>query len=416
MMKIVVADDDPVSLELMVRMLRRRTRHSIVAVSSGQVALELMSKGEVPDVLILDWEMPELSGPEVCARTRALALPVQPYLLLVTVRSRCEDYVEGLAAGADDMLSKPVPPELLIARLGVARRRPRPGAAKNAVSAAFQEASATGDGELIVRDADVSARIYFRQGKVGWVHMSDESSTLVDILAPAAKIDLETASAIVEECRVTDRTFGIVLEEWGLVERARLRECLKIWFTRRLAIIQQFTQPETLFLGHPVEYSGDMLFTLAELEQPAPASKLPDAPQNFPTDWPAPQSEWHRAFVQPSTVSDRWAKVLDSCMSGDGVLSVALVQQTTGCCLGSSGNTPNPDIVWANIQNMTQVAQHESVESCLLTTSEHYHLVCSLSGTPGVLAYAVFRRQATSLAAALLALKAGLSTAESVRG
>lgn len=112
--------------------------------------------------------------------------------------------------------------------------------------------------------------------------------------------------------------------------------------------------------------------------------------------------------MQFDAVPAKWARVLENCMRGDGVVSVALVQQTTGCCLGLSGTPPNPDIVWTTIQNMSQVAQHELVESSLLTTSEHFHLVCSLDGSPDIFAYAVFRRGETSLASALLSLRAGL--------
>lgn len=73
------------------------------------------------DLAILDWMLPDLSGPELCrrARTAGLELP----MLLLTARSDTADRVEGLDAGADDYLSKPFVMEELLARVRALQRR-----------------------------------------------------------------------------------------------------------------------------------------------------------------------------------------------------------------------------------------------------------------------------------------------------
>ncbi len=81
------------------------------------------------DLLILDWNMPELSGIETLRRVAEGAEP-RPPVLLLTSRSVEADLVEGLNAGADDYIVKPLQPPVLLARVNaLARRAYRPAAA-----------------------------------------------------------------------------------------------------------------------------------------------------------------------------------------------------------------------------------------------------------------------------------------------
>lgn len=73
------------------------------------------------DLAILDWMLPDLSGPELCRRARAAGLELP--LLLLTARAGTADRVEGLDAGADDYLSKPFAMEELLARVRALQRR-----------------------------------------------------------------------------------------------------------------------------------------------------------------------------------------------------------------------------------------------------------------------------------------------------
>jgi two-component system chemotaxis response regulator CheY len=73
-------------------------------------------------MVIADWIMPGLDGPELVRRIRAAEWPGYTYVMLLTVRSEKRDVVEGLNAGADDYLTKPFHPDELLARLGVGTR------------------------------------------------------------------------------------------------------------------------------------------------------------------------------------------------------------------------------------------------------------------------------------------------------
>ncbi|MGD9126452.1 MAG: diguanylate cyclase [Planctomycetia bacterium] len=117
---VLLVDDDPAMLRLLSRRLEK-VGYSVRQVSSGDEAIHAI-KEECPDYLITDWEMPGMSGVELCERVRALDLPQYVYILFLTVRSKMDSLVEGLDVGADDFLSKPVDKEELLARLRSAAR------------------------------------------------------------------------------------------------------------------------------------------------------------------------------------------------------------------------------------------------------------------------------------------------------
>jgi diguanylate cyclase (GGDEF)-like protein len=112
---VLLVDDDPAMLRILSRWLQR-AGHSVRVASDGEEALEAIEL-ECPDVLLTDWEMPRMSGLELCRRVRDLRLPHYVYILFLTVRSATAEMVAGLEAGADDFISKPVLEVELLARL-----------------------------------------------------------------------------------------------------------------------------------------------------------------------------------------------------------------------------------------------------------------------------------------------------------
>ncbi len=121
-MNIVIAEDDPIALELL-RASLEADGHEVEAAADGLEAIELIERGRAR-VLISDWEMPNLSGPEVCRRVRggSGASGRYVFIILLTARTGRADLLEGLRAGADDFLTKPFDPVELSVRLGVAER------------------------------------------------------------------------------------------------------------------------------------------------------------------------------------------------------------------------------------------------------------------------------------------------------
>jgi diguanylate cyclase (GGDEF)-like protein len=120
-MKILVADDDPVSCRLMQRTLER-SGYEVVIASDGRAASAALSSEDGPRLALVDWMMPELDGPGVCREVRRRPDGSYVYIVLLTSKQSNADIVEGLEAGADDYLTKPCNPAELKARLVTGRR------------------------------------------------------------------------------------------------------------------------------------------------------------------------------------------------------------------------------------------------------------------------------------------------------
>jgi CheY-like chemotaxis protein len=118
--KILVADDDRVSRRL-VRSILAQLGHEVVETENGLEAWRRYRDEYFP-VVVSDWMMPELDGLEVCRSIRQGHHGKYTYVILVTSLDGKPRYLEGMNAGADDFLRKPIDRDELAARLGVAER------------------------------------------------------------------------------------------------------------------------------------------------------------------------------------------------------------------------------------------------------------------------------------------------------
>jgi len=120
-MKVLVAEDDPVSRRVLEEMLKS-WGHEVVAARDGQEAWAVLGGPHPPRMAILDWMMPGMDGPEVLRRARAAEATRGCYLFLLTSKDRREDIVAGLGAGADDYIVKPFDSKVMKARVDVGVR------------------------------------------------------------------------------------------------------------------------------------------------------------------------------------------------------------------------------------------------------------------------------------------------------
>ena len=120
-MQVLIAEDDRVTGEILVRALQR-WHYNTTLVGDGLKAWEHLRAATEPTLAILDWMMPEIDGPDVCRRVRQELPLANMYLLLVTAREGRGDVIAGLDAGADDYIIKPFDPEELRARVAVGIR------------------------------------------------------------------------------------------------------------------------------------------------------------------------------------------------------------------------------------------------------------------------------------------------------
>jgi sigma-B regulation protein RsbU (phosphoserine phosphatase) len=120
-MIVLVADDLDINRKLL-RSLLTADGYDVIDASDGTEAFQILQGATSPIVGLIDWEMPEMEGIEVCRQARALESPAPIYLILLTVRDSKQDIVAGLKAGANDYITKPFDKTELLARVGIGKQ------------------------------------------------------------------------------------------------------------------------------------------------------------------------------------------------------------------------------------------------------------------------------------------------------
>lgn len=114
-MRILVAEDERISRASLTRQLEA-LGHSVTCAEDGEAAWGQFQPGTF-DMVITDWEMPNVSGVELIRRIRRASAGAYVYIIMLTSRSNKSDLVEGIEAGADDFISKPFDREELRVRM-----------------------------------------------------------------------------------------------------------------------------------------------------------------------------------------------------------------------------------------------------------------------------------------------------------
>jgi two-component system, OmpR family, phosphate regulon response regulator PhoB len=162
---VLVAEDEG-ALVTLLRYNLERAGYRVLEAQDGEEAL-LVAAEEKPDLVLLDWMLPQLSGIEVCRRLRGRQETRNVPIIMLTARSEEADRIRGLDMGADDYLTKPFSMTELLARLRAVMRRIRPSLAEDVVT--------VGDIEM-----DRSAHRVRRGGKE--IHLGPTEYKLLDHL------------------------------------------------------------------------------------------------------------------------------------------------------------------------------------------------------------------------------------------
>lgn len=120
-MKVLIADDSIVSRRMLEATVKKWGYEPVVA-ADGQEAWAILQKPDAPQLAILDWMMPSLTGVELCRLVRQQQREAYTYILLLTSKNQREDLIEGMTAGADDYITKPFNHHELQVRIRAGRR------------------------------------------------------------------------------------------------------------------------------------------------------------------------------------------------------------------------------------------------------------------------------------------------------
>lgn len=119
-MILLLVEDDSATREVLAAQLRK-LGHTVYCAPDGEEGWALFQERN-PDAVITDWMMPRANGVELCRRIRSGGFSVYTYLIILTALDRKVGYIEGMAAGADDFVTKPCDIIELTVRLRAAER------------------------------------------------------------------------------------------------------------------------------------------------------------------------------------------------------------------------------------------------------------------------------------------------------
>lgn len=129
---ILIVEDEPALVDLL-RYNLEANGFEVRATMDGDEALMMVDE-RLPDLIVLDWMLPSVSGIEICRQLRRKSATRQVPIILLTARTEESDRIRGLESGADDYVTKPFSPTELLARVRAVLRRSRPALSDEGLS------------------------------------------------------------------------------------------------------------------------------------------------------------------------------------------------------------------------------------------------------------------------------------------
>ena len=115
-MKILIAEDE-YTTRLMVQVCLENWGYSIESVDDGKKAWDIINQKNPPQIAVLDWEMPGISGIDLCRKIKSLDRSSPIHVILLTARDSKNDISQGFEAGADDYITKPFSEKTLLLKV-----------------------------------------------------------------------------------------------------------------------------------------------------------------------------------------------------------------------------------------------------------------------------------------------------------
>ncbi|MBN1605909.1 MAG: response regulator transcription factor [Polyangiaceae bacterium] len=218
MQKILVVEDEEDLVEL-IRYNLAKGSFQVLAAESGEEALRL-AVAEALDLVLLDLMLPGMDGLDVCRRLKADARTARLPIVMVTARGEDADIVAGLTLGADDYITKPFSPKVLVARVRAVLRRVEAAARPQPEDLAIGELTISRERREVLlrgRPVDLTARefdlLILLANRLGWVftrsqindaiHGDDRAVTdrAVDVQIVGLRRKLGPAGKLVETVR-----------------------------------------------------------------------------------------------------------------------------------------------------------------------------------------------------------------------
>lgn len=354
-MRVLIADDDPLNRDFLKQLLLSHG-YAVLVAEDGHAALQLLKQRSAPQIALLDWEMPRMTGLELCRAIRQEIMDRYVHVLLISGVHPDEHRIAALEAGADDFLPKPYHPELLLARLRVASRLVDGQlSTSERLLAALREAEATPGGDVAVREGDTVGYITFCQGRVSWAYVSHDTSSFFVQLGKELNMNQGSVDSVLQSCRDKGTDFYYELIERGHASEAELRSAIGAWLRRKLEQICRLAKADVMFL--PADRTEEPVYTFS-LETVLPRQLLAElglvgqtrngmiAKPSQVSPPSSERTEWERVFVPVSDLAkQRFASILQSMQQIPGCLGTALLDMRHNRSFGIHGLLPQVSVL-----------------------------------------------------------------------
>lgn len=354
-MRVLIADDDPLNRDFLKQLLLSHG-YTVLVAEDGLSALQILRQRTAPQIALLDWEMPRMTGLELCRAIRQEILDRYVHVLLISGVHPDEHRIAALEAGADDFLPKPYHPDVLMARLRVASRLVDGQlSTSDRLLAALREAEASPGGDVAVREGDTVGYITFCQGRVSWAYVSQDTSSFFVQLGKELNMNEGSVDSVLQSCRDRGTDFYYELVERGHASETELRSAIESWLRRKLEQICRLAKADVLFL--PADRAEEPVYTFP-LETVLPKqllSELGSTAQSRPSISTQPsqasppnseRTEWERVFVPVSEQeTQRFASIHHSMQQIPGCLGTALLDMGRNRSFGIHGLLPQVGVL-----------------------------------------------------------------------
>jgi len=351
-MRVLVADDEPLNRDFLKRLLTAQG-YEVLAAADGAAALRLLKQESAPQIALVDWEMPELNGLELCRAIRRDIHDRYVHVMMLSGIHPDEHRIQALEAGADDFLPKPYHPDVLLARLRVASRLvERQPSSSGRLLSALKEAESSSGGDVAVREGDTVGYITFCQGRVSWAYVSDDTASFFEQLGEELRMKAGSVDTVLQSCRETGTDFYHELIERGYTSESELRRAIESWLRRKLEQIFRLSQADVLFL--PAERPEEPVYTFSlssvlpsQLSVRPPSRPLTPTAVGLQDDR---STEWERVFAPvTSAESQRYARMLHEMLQIPGCLGAALLDMRQNKSFGHHGLLPQVSVLLAEL-------------------------------------------------------------------
>lgn len=373
-LRVIVADVDRAITRIAARALAE-AGYPVQTGNDRPSVHALLEERRGPVVLVVD---SRFCGDDEHAMRCNLPAGAQAQVIAMVPGGRPDAVSHALENGADDCVTKPLAASELVARVANCARTLAAPALHVGVRDALVRASRGATGEVVVSAGETVGRIWFERGQVVWAMLSDQNASLHTILHDAVELDAALAGEVTREAKQTGRNALEVVIGWGLATRDQVRSAAHRHLQSVIRAILFLRQPEVVFapISRRDGWTGPR-FAMIELLPPETKKSFPQV-RTIPLLDDAPSGCELKRRCGGCNLG---AHLIGEELRKSGAEGLAIVYGPTGETIARAGEGLDFDVIRAQVQIMSMLAEGERPTDVVVTGHKRLHILAA-TGCP----------------------------------